>query len=47
MLEGEPRWANNQVRVVRGILQELRFLAECVLLRDGAAGTHAAWASTP
>ena len=49
MLEGEPRWANNQVRVVRGILQELRFLAECVLLRDGdvADGTRAAGASTP
>ncbi len=49
MLEGEPRWANNQVRVVRGFLQELRFLAECVLLRDGdvADGTRAAGASTP
>ncbi len=49
MLEGEPRWASNQVRVVRAILQELRFLAECVLLRDGstANSAHTAEASAP
>ena len=48
MLDGEPRWANNQVRVVRAILQELRTLAECMLLAErdtsrapGAAGTSA------
>jgi sugar phosphate isomerase/epimerase len=40
MLEGEPRWASNQVRVVRSILQELRWLAECSLLSaDKAAAT--------
>ena len=32
MLAGEPRWANDQIRVVRGILQELRTLATCRLL---------------
>lgn len=49
MLEGEPRWASNQVRVVRAILQELRFLAECVLLRDSTAANraNAAGASAP
>jgi hypothetical protein len=39
MLEGEPRWANSQVRVVRGILQELRTLAECTLLAEQSCAT--------
>lgn len=34
MLDGEPRWANDQIRVVRGILQELHTLATCRLLAD-------------
>jgi sugar phosphate isomerase/epimerase len=36
MLEQEPRWANNQLRVVRGMLQELRWIAESVLLAANA-----------
>jgi hypothetical protein len=31
MLEQEPRWAVNQIRAVRAILQELRWLAECAV----------------
>ncbi|WP_321821111.1 MULTISPECIES: sugar phosphate isomerase/epimerase family protein [unclassified Burkholderia] len=31
MMEGEERWAIDQVAYVRGVLRELRWLAECVL----------------
>ncbi len=31
MLEQEPRWAVNQIRAVRAILQEMRWLAECAV----------------
>lgn len=37
-LAAEPRWANHQIRVVRGILQELRTLAECTLLAEHPSG---------
>lgn len=31
MMEGEERWAINQIAYVRGILHELRVVAECIL----------------
>lgn len=40
MMANEERWAINQITYVRGVLQELRILAECILKTSAGLACH-------